>query len=151
MDALRRDGYELRLKFHADSSYLPLVRKVNKNIIENLHCSEQEAFLMVTAMEEAITNIIKHAYSIQHGDIEIVFKDLPKELQIVLLDYGKQFYPEEFEQLKHGKVVQGRKGKLGIFMMNKIMDVVQHRRVDGANELTMIKYRRQESEHGSNP
>lgn len=99
------------------------------------------------AIEEALVNIIKHGYAGQHGLITIdcsTTKD--DKFKIVLTDQGIPCNPLEKQQpIDLNAPIELRPiGGYGVFLMLKIMDIVDYRHENNSNILTLIKATPQE-------
>jgi len=93
------------------------------------------------AIDEACANIIKHAYREEEGSIEIGISYAgPNDLSISLVDHGESF---ELQKIRtpdlRRYVATGRKGGLGLFLMNRLMDEVSYDVTESGNVLTMRK------------
>lgn len=95
------------------------------------------------ALNEAIANIVKHAYK---GDRNGIFElgarlnEATDQLEIMLKDYGEKIDPAAF---KSRKLEDYRESGLGIFLMQHLMDAVEydHKEKDGTR-LVMKKTRK---------
>lgn len=92
------------------------------------------------AVDEASTNIIRHAY--KGGEGFITLRALIKEnnVTVALIDQGKYFDPKQVEDpdiMDH--VATGKRGGLGIFIMRRLVDQIDYRKTDEGNELRLIK------------
>ncbi len=122
------------------------LQKVRAFIAEIVRASEMEENLqnrITLAIDEAITNIIKHAYEEKHQDrIRITVDVSPKRFEVVIYDSGCSFNPKEVKAPDIQQLVrEGRRGGLGVFLMRKIMDEVEYVFHEGVrNELRMVKY-----------
>jgi len=94
------------------------------------------------AVDEACTNIIKHAYNGSiDKNIKIRIDTSPKKFTVIIRDNGKSFDPElisepnieESQKMKKG-------GGLGMFLMKKLMDEVKYKTNSAGNELLLIKH-----------
>ena len=95
------------------------------------------------AVDEAISNIIEHAYEAgQQGEIDVAIIITPEKFEVVINDAGREFEPEEIGEVDIASHVSTRqKSGLGIFIMRRIMDEVKYTFKEGEkNELRMIKY-----------
>lgn len=90
------------------------------------------------ALEEALTNIISHAFSDDaRHEIEIAIEHRAGELAATVIDDGKPFDPLAQPAPDILAPTEDRKvGGLGIHLIRTLMDSVVHRRRDGRNELT---------------
>jgi serine/threonine-protein kinase RsbW len=96
-----------------------------------------------TAVDEACSNIIEHAYGEEDkGDIKISIDFLNEALTITIKDKGKPFDPEKVKQPNLNDPLEERKGNgLGLYMMKQWMDEVHFVFNKQENVLTMIKYK----------
>lgn len=95
-----------------------------------------------TAVEEACSNIIEHAYGGEgRGDIECTCSIDPSGLTIRLQDHGKPFKPESVPEPDVRAPLKKRPAHgLGLFIMRKWMDDVQFEfSPESGNVLTMLK------------
>ncbi len=105
--------------------------------------SEETIGKVVLAVDEACTNIIKHAYNYSpDGDIYIKAKMIKSRLIVSIKDSGKTFnpaiVPEPDLKAYHR---QKKGGGLGMFLMKKLMDEVDYTSAkDKRNQVTMVKY-----------
>jgi serine/threonine-protein kinase RsbW len=105
--------------------------------------SDEEVSKIALAVDEACTNVIKHAYKFDPTkEITITIKPHGRTFEVAIKDNGKQFNPSEVlapdmkEYLTHY-----RRGGLGIYLMKSLMDKVEYDIVPGKkNEVRLIKY-----------
>lgn len=106
--------------------------------------SEEDIANIVLAVDEACTNIIKHAY--QYADdkeIEIQIVEGGNSFEVRMYDSGKTFDPEALRppDLKQ-HLGHFRRGGLGVYLMKKLMDKVEYHFQPGKrNEVRLVKYR----------
>ena len=94
------------------------------------------------SIDEAATNIIKHAYRDWEGDITLRAVVKKDTLTIILTDQGKYFDPRKVSSPDLQRYVEiGKKGGLGIFIMKRLLDSIDYRKTEGGNELWMVKKR----------
>jgi len=88
--------------------------------------SEEEASKIVLAVDEACTNVIKHAYQFAPDkQIEIVILPVKDCMQITVIDDGKSFNPSSAKLLDLKQHLSHyRRGGLGIYLMRTLMDKV---------------------------
>lgn len=91
------------------------------------------------AVDEAMTNVIRHAYQGGTGNIELTYIDDDRSIAIIIRDQGKLFDPTT---LPTPQLPPTRPGGLGVHFMRTLMDEVRYQVVDqNTNELSMIKYK----------
>jgi serine/threonine-protein kinase RsbW len=92
------------------------------------------------AVDEACTNIIKHAYSGRGGMITISCEVEGSYLVITIKDRGKAFDPASVSPPDlESEIHERRVGGLGIHLMRKLMDEVHYTFDAGGNKLIMKK------------
>lgn len=85
------------------------------------------AFALETAVDEASTNIVKHAYSGKGGFLEISCRLRDKDIMITIKDHGRQFDPNSVPLPEVDTDLENRRiGGLGIYMMKKMVDEATH-------------------------
>ncbi len=97
---------------------------------------------IILAVDEACTNIIKHAYkSIPEGEITVKLKYNSKKFTIVIIDHGTPFSPETIPDPDLQKYYrQHRVGGLGMYLMKSLMDEVKYVSVPGKyNQVLLSK------------
>jgi serine/threonine-protein kinase RsbW len=134
------------LQLHSNPEALCLVRAALQRATELLHFRDSESRAIVRSVDEALANIIRHAYQDKSGlPIEVSCRKLHGSsngspttgLEIILLDSGIAFDPAK---LKGRSLEDLRPGGLGLHFIKQSMDVVEFTRTDGKNQLRMIKY-----------
>lgn len=101
---------------------------------------------ILIAVDEAVTNIIEHGYEgagTDKGHIDIVMEVEPETFTITIIDEGETFDPRSMSDVDIERhVAAGKSGGLGVFLIRKIMDVVDYHHETGRhNRLKMIKRR----------
>jgi serine/threonine-protein kinase RsbW len=95
------------------------------------------------ASEEALVNIIRHAYQNVPGSIDIAVQDGRSSIEITIRDQGPPFNPLERDiSIDRSASIEERPiGGLGIFFMREYMDEVRYKREGDVNILSLIKKR----------
>jgi len=100
--------------------------------------SEVERSEITLAVDEALSNVIKHSYK---GNPDgVVWLSCAADdgcLEIVLRDEGAAFDPKQVQQLPPDEI---RPGGRGVFLMREIMDEVQYERKGKQNLVRLRKY-----------
>ena len=96
------------------------------------------------AVDEACTNIIKHAYQYATDkEIEISIFQSDRSFEIRIYDSGRAFDPTKLRppDLKE-HIGHLRRGGLGVYLMKRLMDKVEYNFNPGKrNEVRLTKYR----------
>jgi serine/threonine-protein kinase RsbW len=129
------------LSVEASTEHLAEVRDFVASHAENIGLNQKMISEIRLAVDEAYTNIIKHAYSnnsTEKVNIEIGSDD--DQLWITLIDSGKSFDPESYREPDLMKRIKEKKrGGMGVYLIRKVMDQVQYNRKGESNEIRMVK------------
>lgn len=95
---------------------------------------------IILAVDEACTNIIRHAYkSYPDGDLIIKLKFSHSKFLISIIDYGKSFAPETVPEPDLQKYYRQRKvGGLGMYLMKTLMDDVKYISIPGKHNQVLL-------------
>ena len=124
------------------SAHLPVVRSALERLCELMGFDETTRGDVVLSVDEALTNVIKHAY---HGandrPIEVTFRPLKIEggvaVRIEVRDWGDVVEPQE---IKSRELSDVRPGGLGVHIMHSCMDEVSFAPAPGGGTiLAMVK------------
>lgn len=131
------------LKIESRTDRLIVVREFVAGAAREFGFGEDDVSKISLAVDEACTNVIKHAYGFDSTkSLSITVNPGKDGLEILIRDNGKGFDPAKVstpdmkEYLSHY-----RKGGLGVFLMKKLMDVVEYQLLPGQkNEVRLVKY-----------
>jgi serine/threonine-protein kinase RsbW len=129
-----------KLTVHCDSKNLEIIRDFVNKLAVRANLSIEKVNQIEMAVDEAATNVMKHAYGYdKEQKIVINVKISKTEFVVEIIDRGsKQFDPERVQKVDIDKFVSAKKhGGLGIHLMNTLMDDVQYFR--GANNYNRVK------------
>jgi serine/threonine-protein kinase RsbW len=136
----------LRMSLKSNPESLCLVRATLQRAAEVAKFQESDSRAIVRSVDEALANVIRHAYKGQGGlPIELTCRRLlcgpesktTRGLEVVLADSGEKPDPKK---LRGRPLDEIRPGGLGLHFMKQSMDVVEFRRKNGKNLLRMVKY-----------
>jgi len=132
-------GPILELRFPAQAKELRRVRAAVKEKSLSCGADERTAHDIVTAVDEACQNIIRHAYKGEAvGDIELTLSKEDAGLTITLVDWAPRTDPSKVRPRDLDDV---RPGGLGTHLMRELMDSVEFREPPPGcgNLLRMVK------------
>ena len=141
-----KNGFLLKLELHSDPSLLSVVRGALERLTETLGFSASDSRSITRAVDEALTNVIRHCYCGRVDQpLEVYFNHLKPNssvgskgaLEIVLCDHGPPVDPAKFQARSLDEV---RPGGLGLHLIRQSMDEIAYQRVRGANRFRLIKY-----------
>jgi anti-sigma regulatory factor (Ser/Thr protein kinase) len=136
----------LKLELHSNPEALCLVRATLERAAEALHFQEAERRAIVRSVDEALANVIRHAYGGKGGlPIAVTVRRLRK-LRDGAQSLGIEVLLEDTGVAVTSAKLQGRPldqicpGGLGLHFMRQSMDQVEFCRKKGKNQLRMVKY-----------
>jgi len=106
--------------------------------------SFKEAFELETAVDEAVSNIIEHAYGGEGiGEITCTCDQVEDGILVILEDHGQPFDPSCVPVPDLNSQLKNRKNHgLGYFLMCHLMDDVRFEFENNHNKLTLFKKRK---------
>ena len=121
-----------------DKDQLPLFRRTLREYGESIGMEPHMLRKLEVALEEAVVNIINYSHATQIGmDISHTGTSA---VSILLTDDGVPFDPTSFDSDTSRAVSERQIGGLGISLMHQISDELHYRRINGNNQLELIKY-----------
>jgi serine/threonine-protein kinase RsbW len=138
----------LKMELRSNPETLCVVRGAVTQLTERLGFPESECRAVVLGVDEALTNIIRHAYAGRaERPIEVSFCRIRapwrganrEALEIVLVDRGKKV---DRAKLCGRALEDVRPGGLGLHFIRESMDAVEFRRANGRNQLRLVKFLR---------
>ncbi|MCK5093703.1 MAG: SpoIIE family protein phosphatase, partial [Spirochaetes bacterium] len=130
-----------KLSLGADSKNLIKVRSFVVKYGKKMRLSPKQTSEVKLAVDEAVSNIIRHAYVGKKGGFQIVMTQQEDVVELKIIDQGVEFdWHSVLEPDLYKYVETRRKGGLGIWLIKKLIDEVEYNRIDGNNVLTMRIY-----------
>ncbi len=136
---MKQKRFELEVESEMEN--LPVINDFVSGALAELGVDPANTYKVQLAIDEACTNVIKHAYSGEAGPLALVIELVGTDLIITIGDIGKPFDPGTVPPPDlDADVEQRRIGGLGIYFMKTLMDEVSYR-FDAltGNRLTMRK------------
>jgi serine/threonine-protein kinase RsbW len=137
-----KNKIEKELKVTSRTENLSVVREFIQSTAEKAGLNPGVIEDVMLAVDEACTNIIKHAYkSFPDGEILLKLNFSDHKLTIAIIDYGSSFNPDKVPDPDLQKYYkQHRVGGLGMYLMKTLMDEVKYSSVPGKyNEVYLTK------------
>lgn len=129
------------LTVEASTEHLAEVRDFVAAHAENIGLGPKDISEIRLAVDEAYTNIIKHAY--KHSPTKKVNIEIGSDtdhLWISLMDRGKSFDPSTYSEPDlMQRIKEKKRGGMGVYLIRKVMDQVQYNRQGQTNEIRMVK------------
>ncbi len=130
------------LKVPSDPRYLKQIREEVSRVAKEAGFDEEWRGRIVLAIDEAITNIIRHTYNRETDkEIHISLLNDEKALRITLRDFGTK---PDLNKISSRDLKDVRPGGLGCHFIKEIMDEVTYD-IDSneiGTELRLIKYKK---------
>jgi serine/threonine-protein kinase RsbW len=139
-------GSLLRLEFSSDPGLLCAVRGAVERLTESFGFSAEDCRAVTRAVDEALTNIIRHSYNGRADrPIEMSIRSFRLQanskgsegIEIMLCDRGPSI---KKAQLCMRALEEVKPGGLGLHFIQQSMDIVEYKRSKGTNRLRLVKY-----------
>jgi serine/threonine-protein kinase RsbW len=136
----------LKLELLSDPNMLCVVRGAMERLTETFGFAAAESRSVTRAVDEAITNIMRHAYGNKPGrPIEVLIHRVRKAagggrgdgFEVILSDRGPATDPSKMRGRPLDEI---KPGGLGLHFIRQSMDVVEFKRGRGTNLLRLVKY-----------
>ncbi len=134
-------NYQLKVPSQTDN--LELIREFVSRVAAKVGFDSDDVNKIELAIDEACTNVIKHAYEKNSKKpIDIAIKLDYNKLTIIVTDQGKGFNVDDIKTPDMKEyLAEMRVGGLGIFLIKNLMDEVKFDVKPGVrNQVKMVKY-----------
>ena len=132
-----------KLTIQSKTAELNKVREFVSAAAQEFGFSDEEVSTIALAVDEACTNVIKHAYKYDSSrSLSITINPDKKRFEVLVTDTGLQFDPDGLQTPDMREYIAHlRKGGLGVYLMKNLMDEVEYQIEPGRkNEVRLIKY-----------
>lgn len=129
-------------KVTCETSNLEEIRKFLKRVLHQFQIVEEEAHMVVLAVDEVCANRIIHSNACNPEElIEVsVERNLEEDLIIEISDQGATFDIESYHAPSMKEVVdEKKKGGMGLILVKKIMDKIEVFEVHGKSVCRLSK------------
>ena len=142
---MKRKSKRFQIKLPIETVNLEIIRDFVAHIAQNMGFSEENIHRIELAVDEASTNVIKHAYKKTNGNqkfISVQVTTYPDRLQIDVIDSGKGFNPRKIKMPPMDIYLKEMKrGGLGLYLIKTLMDKVEYEIRPGIrNKVRMVKF-----------
>ncbi|MCL4524658.1 MAG: ATP-binding protein [Acidobacteria bacterium] len=145
-------AFSLKLELPSHPQVLSIVRSAVQQFAIVVGFNEEECRSIILAVDEALANIIRHAYDNRYDQtIELTCRRLGPDLgtdpgkpleevcdglEFIFVDHGRSATPA---QMKGRDLDDVRPGGLGIHLISQIMNQVCYEPGENGNQLRLIK------------
>lgn len=126
-----------RIDFASEPAHLAKVRDGVRDFLDGSGLGEEDEARIIMALDEACTNIIRHAHEGLSKPVRLEMKWLRNRLRFVLRDYGKPFHPLTV-QSRDLQIVHP--GGYGLFIIRTVFDHVDYAPQARGTRLTLEKW-----------
>ena len=124
--------------FSSDTCQLADVRKGVRAFLAGNGFDDCATELMVLALDEACTNVIRHAYAHERKPVRLEMTSLRRMVRFVLRDYGRKCDPAK---IKSRALEDIRPGGLGVHIIKQAFDTVTYSPQAKGTRLVLEKIR----------
>lgn len=102
---------------------------------------------MALAVDEACTNVIRHAYrGRKSGPVDIRIVEEADRFTVTIRDQGESFDFDHYKRPNLAEAIRARRGGgFGVDIMRRLMDLVEYERRGRFNEVHLTKFRNADS------
>lgn len=126
-----------KFELMAHPEILSPLRKELREILGQAGWQKKTTEEILLAVDEALTNVIRHTYGAQPGKIVVSVEDTPEQTEIILEDHGKRFDPTK---VPSPELPREKPGGLGVHFIRTIMDqMIYDEDYREGNRLHLIK------------
>jgi anti-sigma regulatory factor (Ser/Thr protein kinase) len=130
-------GLYLKVVMPSDPRFLPVVRGAIAPLAAAIGWCEGECQAITLALDEALTNVIRHAYHNRtDGVIELECRLNADGLEVSLWDNGD---PPDKSKICAREVGCSQPGGLGTHIIQDVMDTVSYEAAPGGNRFVAVK------------
>ena len=112
-----------KLSFTSDSCVLASVRKSARRFLAQCGYDECTTELLVLAVDEACTNIIRHAYGNECKPVRLEMERLRDRVRLTLRDYGQSC---DVKRIRSRELEDIRPGGVGVHIIRQAFDYVKY-------------------------
>jgi serine/threonine-protein kinase RsbW len=134
------DNEIIRIKIPSHPKYISRLRSIVGEVCQKMNFHYQKCQDLKLAINEAVSNIIQHAYEGQTNKaIFVYFYLFSERLEVAIRDYGKKVEPD---QIKSRDLDDVKDHGLGVFLMENLVDEVAFDFTPSVGtDLKFIKYK----------
>ena len=136
---VRRMTVALQLTIRNDLAELPRVEELARSLLDSAGIAEDKAFTASVALEEALSNVIRHGFddgAVHEISVRIGVEDDAVVLEIV--DEGKEFDPRSAPRTDvRTPLAERAVGGLGLHLLHNMVGDIRYERSGGRNHLRL--------------
>lgn len=136
---------QLTLTIESRTEQLIAVRNFVSVAAQDFGFNDEEVSKIALAVDEACTNVIKHAYRFDATKrLKVTIKPARTRFEVLIADTGLRFDPNNLQTPDMREYLRNfKQGGLGVYLMKTLMDEVEYHMTPGKkNEVRLVKYLR---------
>jgi anti-sigma regulatory factor (Ser/Thr protein kinase) len=122
--------------FPGEPSRLADIRSLLRGLLQDVGFEEIQTASIVLAVDEACTNIIRHAHCGETKPVTLSFHQVDNQVRIVLEDCG---VPCDPARIKGRALEDVRPGGMGVHIIHQVFDFVEYLPLESGTRLTLEK------------
>ena len=130
---------EKTFQLEANSAAVANFRADLRELCQKAQLDDKPLNEVLLAVQEALTNVVRHAYEGKGGQVEVRFKDLGDTIEVSIRDHGKKF---DLHSIPKPVLPPKKPGGLGVYLIKTLMDEVICDKTCEGNLLTLRKSKR---------
>jgi anti-sigma regulatory factor (Ser/Thr protein kinase) len=139
-------AFLLKLELRSQPGLLCVLRGALEPLMESVGFSEEQNRAIIRAVDEAVSNIMRHSYQgcpdkpidVQCNSLERrVRGEIEKGVEVLLFDCGPAV---DTTKITARPLDEVRPGGLGLHIIRESMDAVEYKRAGRLNRLRLVKY-----------
>jgi serine/threonine-protein kinase RsbW len=137
---------ELSISIPSKTELLKMVVDLADHIATINQFPPSESRKIALAVDEAITNVIKHSYrNAMDKDIKLEFFSSADGIKVRIIFTGVPPVLEQMGVNLNKMIKEKKKGGLGVELIRRIMDSVEYKTTENLNTCEMIKWKKKRS------
>ncbi|HEY5813679.1 MAG TPA: ATP-binding protein [Terrimicrobiaceae bacterium] len=112
-----------KVVFTSDACRMAEVRDSARSFLRKCDLEEASIELLVLGLDEACTNIIRHAYRHDEKPVRLEMERLRDRVRFILRDYGQRCDPE---RIRSRALKDVRPGGVGVYIIKQVFDYVKY-------------------------
>jgi anti-sigma regulatory factor (Ser/Thr protein kinase) len=129
-----------------DLGYLGGLLALTRETSAKCGFEEHDISMIEVAVEEAVTNVVRHSFSREEEEFfEVTLEPFKLGLEVRICDKGRPLDPRNVERYDPAELKQsGNPQGLGSFLIKRLMDTVEYRALGNQGKMVrMVKYLRE--------
>jgi len=115
------------------------LREIVKSSLSFLKKTDRLA--LTTAIDEVVTNIIRHGFTDGKGELKIDIYRSPHKVKMVIEDSGRPFDPTQVRPKSYTELIEEEiEGRLGLRLLHQLVDQIHYQFRRGKNRLILEKH-----------